>query len=120
MQLKQKSKMCRWCLPWLHFFIRKFKPYSLKIWGKERGIFMEKEKKVTTIQQLVQKMEDLKMPFSPTINVWIDMFKNEILSKQLLCGYVEGYIFGLESTNFISSYERELIIHDLHHFLYGA
>ena len=81
---------------------------------------MEKEKMVTTIQQLVQKMEELKMPFSSSINAWIDMYDNGKLSDRLLCGYVTGYLFGLVSTNFISLHERDLIIHDLHYFLYGA
>ena len=81
---------------------------------------MEKEKMVTTIQQLVQKMEELKMPFSLSINAWIDMYDNGKLSDRLLCGYVNGYLFGLVSTNFISLHEYDLIIQDLHYFLYGV
>lgn len=74
---------------------------------------MIKKEKVTTIQELIQKMENLKMPTCLCINLWLGWLVEKKCSEDEVYGNIFGFIWGLFATGFITENERDCLIDNL-------
>lgn len=85
--------------------------YNLKIWGKKEVYFMAKKENVTTIQELIQKLKDSDISAYAVLEGWLincsdkkyDDFYYQNVSK------INGFIWGLYSTKFITDYEKNCL-----------